>query len=352
MEERSAASAADIHRRATVVDCHNDLLLTVASERRTEDKNLFGTYWIPQLRAGGIDVQVTPVYIESEYEPEGALRRMLVLIECLHEAIQANEGEAALCTSGEEIDRCLHEGKIAFILALEGCDAIAPDVELLRSVSRLGVRMASLTHFGRNMFADGSAEDSTESRLTRAGVAAVGEMERLGLIVDVSHLSTRGVDHVLEIATRPVIASHSSARAVQDHHRNLSDEHLEAIGKTGGVVGVNAYPGFIDATRPTIDRVVDHIDRVAEVAGIEHVGLGPDFIQEYTRHRFGSDPDLRIEGLPVHWSITGLERSEHLPHLTECMVSRGWTETDVRLVLGENFLRVFREVMGRSTDPS
>jgi membrane dipeptidase len=151
---------------------------------------------------------------------------------------------------------------------------------------------------------------------------------------------------VLEIATRPVIASHSGARALCDHHRNLRDEVIKAIAATGGVVGINAFPWFVDRKQPSIGRFVDHIEHIRDVAGIDHVGIGPDFIREYYQEFFGNYPGLEMEGLPLDGGIEGFEYSRDLPNLTACMVERGLPAHDVRKVLGANFLRVFRKVMG------
>jgi membrane dipeptidase len=171
-------------------------------------------------------------------------------------------------------------------------------------------------------------------------------MERLGMLMDVSHLSMAGTEHVLELASRPVIASHSSARAVLDHHRNLRDDVIRRIAALGGVVGVNLFYGFVDPRMPTIDRVIDHIEHVAAVGGIDHVGIGPDFIHEHAMELYSNYPDFQIEGMTLLGSIEGLEGSRQLPNLTDAMLRRGFTEGDVRKILGENFLRVFGQVMG------
>src|SRR5207237_648149 len=152
---------------------------------------------------------------------------------------------------GEELDAALAAGLVAFVVALEGTPGIGIDVELFAVFHRLGVRMASFTHWARAPLADGSADEDAGSRLPRTGVRAVAELERLGILLDVSHLAARAVDHVLELATKTVVASHSSARAVCDHHRNLNDEHLRGIADTGGVIGINVLPRFIDALEPT-----------------------------------------------------------------------------------------------------
>jgi membrane dipeptidase len=338
------AEATALHRDAVVVDAHNDLLLLVARRRAVGQAGYFRERWLPELRAGGVDVLVLPVYVEPEYQPEGALRQTLRLIELAHREAEAAPAEVALCTSGEAVDRAVAAGRLALLLALEGLPALGTDVELLATFYRLGVRMASFTHFGRTALADGGAEP-TGGRLTRAGLAAVREMERLGMLVDVSHLNDAGVDQVLEMATRPVIASHSNARALCDHHRNLTDEQLRGIAATGGVIGVNAVRRFVHPQDPTVERVVDHIEHIAAVAGIAHVGLGLDFVREYYAEVYAAYPDLRVEGLDPRATIPGLATPGDLPALTAAMLRRGIPTEDVRRVLGENFLRVFRQVL-------
>jgi membrane dipeptidase len=291
-------------------------------------------------------VQVLPVYVEPRMA-EATLREALLYIEHIRRDIEANADQVALCLSGSEIDAAVADGKIACVLAMEGSAAVGYDVELFGLLYRLGVRMASFTHFPRTLLGDGSAEDATGGRLPSTGVAAVREMERLGMLVDVSHLSLNGTAHVLEIATRPVIASHSSARALCDHHRNLTDEHLRKLAATGGVAGVNVIPLFIDAdpARRTLDRVVDHVLYMADVMGIDHVGLGPDFIKDYYDALYPHLESVILYSADLKEAIPGLAGSRDLPNLTEAMLRRGMSEEDVRKVLGENFLRVFRSTL-------
>jgi membrane dipeptidase len=337
--------ADQLHRDAVVVDTHNDLLMLVQRRPRAQQAAYFRDHWLPQLHAGGVDVQVLPIYIDDEFRPEGALRQTLRMIEAGHTAIEGNEGAAALCRTGAEIDAALRSGRIACILALEGCEAIGVQIELFETMHRLGVRMVSFTHFGRTMLADGSAEDDAGSRLTAAGVDALALMESLGIVMDVSHLSAAGVDHVLELAHRPVIASHSSAHALCAHHRNLTDDRLKGIATTGGVVGVNFFHGFIDESAPSVARIVDHIEHIASVAGIEHVALGPDFVKEiYEELTLPFDTALP-DNLDGRVAIAGLEGPAGLPLVTAEMVDRGWPERDIRRVLGDNWLRVFRNAL-------
>jgi membrane dipeptidase len=340
--------AESLHHDARVVDTHNDLLMLVAHRPAERQAAYFRDHWLPQLRAGGVDVQVLPVFIDDDFRPEGALRQTLRMIEAAHRVAEGNSDTVSLCTTGAEIDAALDAGRLALVLALEGCEAVGIDVPILATLWRLGVRMASFTHFGRTALADGSAEDAAGSRLTRAGVEALALMESLGMLVDVSHLSAAGTDHVLELATRPVIASHSSAHAVRGHHRNLTDERLKGIAASGGVVGVNFFYGFIDPAAPTVARLVDHIEHIAAVAGIDHVGLGPDFVKEvFEQLTPPAAGAVEFEGLDGRRVIPGLDSPAGLPLVTAELVQRGWPEADIRKVLGDNWLRVFRAELGR-----
>jgi membrane dipeptidase len=338
----------DLHRDAVVVDCHNDLpVMLPAHHRRWGRDDHFGAWAIPELRAGGVNVQVLPVYTDPQ-QAEASLRHVLLQIERLHRDIEANREQVALCLSGADIDAALAAGKIACIVALEGAAAVGADVELFAVLYRLGVRIASFTHFPRTLLGDGSPDEEAGARLPAVGVAAVGELERLGMLLDVSHLAAGAIAHVLEIATRPVIASHSSSRALCDHHRNLSDQHLRQLAATGGVAGINVIPAFIDADpgQRTLDRVVDHILHMADVAGIDHVGLGPDFIKDYVDDLYPHLSEIMLEGINLKEGIPGLEGTRDLPNLTGAMLERGMAEADIRKVLGENWLRVFRQEMG------
>lgn len=197
-------AAQELHTRALVADTHNDLLCSVASRKPERWGSYFREQWLPQLRAGGVNLQVLPVFIDDQYRPEGALRRTLRMIEAAHRIAADNADSVRLSLNGEQVDGALQDDRIALVLALEGMPGIDESVELLETMHRLGVRIASMAHFGRGAFADGSAEDAAGSRLTAAGVEAVAEMERVGIMLDVSHLGVGGVDHLLEIATRPV----------------------------------------------------------------------------------------------------------------------------------------------------
>jgi membrane dipeptidase len=336
-----------LHNSATVADTHNDLLMAVAARPPARWPDFFRERWLPQLRAGAVDIQVLPVFIDDAYRPEGALRRTLRMIEAAHRIAEGNSDAVALCQSGGEIDAVVRSGRIALVLALESAPGVGDDVELLETLHRLGVRIASIAHIGRTALADGSGEDATGSRLTSAGAEALREMERIGMLFDVSHLGATGVEHVLELATRPVIATHSSARALRDHHRNLTDTQLKGIAELGGVVCVNFFAPFLHENDHTVDRLADHIEHVASVAGIDHVGIGPDFIKEVWEDTVPPCCESDVYGAPMDAYIPGLEGPAGLAMLTQCLVVRGWSEADVRKVLGGNVVRLFRHELGR-----
>jgi membrane dipeptidase len=338
-----AAAAANLQ----VADAHNDLLMLVQHFR--DDAGYFERNWLPQLRAGQVATQVLPVYVDEEWLPELALRQTFRLVETALATVESC-ADLALCTERGDVERASAVGQIGIVLALEGCPAVGPDVGLLRTLHRLGVRVASLTHFGRNSLADGSAEDGTGSRLTRAGVAAVGLMQELGILVDVSHLSLAGTRHVLEITRAPVLATHSSCRALREHHRNLPDAELRAIAATGGVIGINFFPLFISAGPPQLSDVVDHIEHAAAVAGVEHVGLGPDFTREIAEVMFGDQGHV-IEGCDMSASVPGAAGPADLPALAGAIAERGFGQAEVAAIMGGNLRRLLNTSIGGTSNP-
>jgi membrane dipeptidase len=345
MPEITAAAAA-LHERSIVVDTHNDLLMLCARRKPSEQGAYFRQTWLPQLRAGGVKIQVLPVFIDDDYRPEGALRQTLRMLETGWRVAAENPDAVRICLTGDDVEAALAAGVIALILALEGCEAVGTDVALFEPLHRLGVRIAAFTHFGRTMLADGSAEDATGGRLTQAGIDAVAICEQLGIMLDVSHLGATSTDHLLELATRPVIASHSSAFALRPHHRNLTDQRLRCIAATGGVVGINVLGTFIDESVPTVARVVDHVEHVASTIGVEHVGLGPDFFQQISEEIHGPAAQSMDGGGTVITYVPGLEGPAGLPLITEELLRRGWTDDRVRQALGGSFRTLFTRELG------
>jgi membrane dipeptidase len=334
-----------LHHNAVVVDAHDDLLMLCSRHPVSRQAEYFRRVWLPQLRAGGVNIQVLPVYLEPEFRPEGALRQTLRMIQAAHRVAAGNPDAVTLCRTRAELRSALFEDKIALVLALEGCEAVGLDIGLFETFAELGIRMVSFTHFGRTMLADGSAEDDAGSRLTNAGVDAVAACEELGIMLDVSHLGATSTDHMLEIATRPLVASHSSAFAVRAHHRNLTDTRLRGIADAGGVIGINVLAQFVDAREHTITRVADHIEHAASVVGVEHVGLGPDFIKEVSDSLRRADQRSWDDRTRRDY-IPGLEGPAGLPRITEELQRRGWPDHDIRQVLGLSFHHLFLDELG------
>jgi membrane dipeptidase len=309
----------------------------------------FRSAWLPQLQAGGVNVQVLPVFIDDDFRPESALRQTLLMIETAWRIATGCADVVKLCLGGADIRKALAEGRIALVLALEGCEAVGVDVGLFETLHRVGIRMASFTHYGRTMLADGSAEDDAGGRLTRAGVEAVQVCEDLGILLDVSHLGAASTDHLLEIARRPVLASHSSAFAQHQHHRNLTDERIRGIADLGGVIGINFFGEFIRNGVPSIPHVVDHIDHVASIVGSRFVGLGPDFIKEIFEGLVR--PEEREWNPDTEFLyVAGLEGPAGLPLITNELLTRGWDPVDVIGVIGENSLNFLLSQMGDDDD--
>jgi len=326
--------AAALHRDALVLDGHCDTVLGLLAGRDFLQGGPEGQVDLPRLRAGGVKVQIFALFVEGEYKPDRALARVLRLWDALAQTIAASAGQVVLCRSAAELDAAVAAGRLAAILSVEGAEPIGTDLSLLRALHALGVRALGLTWNQRNAIADGAGEVRANGGLTEFGREAVAECERLGIVVDVSHLCERAFWDVLGVARGPVIASHSNARALCDHVRNLHDAQIRALAAAGGVMGMNFFPLFLDADPARVDvaRVCDHIDHIQALVGPGHVGLGSDF------DGISSTP-------------RGLEDCSRLPALTEELLRRGHGEAEVRGILGGNFLRVLRQVWGAGRPP-
>ncbi len=364
--------AAELHRKALVIDTHMDTLQRVLVRgadlgQRSND----GQADLARFKAGGIDAQFFAVWIDPIYAPHHAARRTLQLIDAMHGVLDKYPDRIELARNAADIERIVASGKLAALMGVEGGHAIQNDLALLRMFHRLGVTYMTLTHSNTNDWADSSTDTPRWGGLNDFGRQVVREMNRIGMIVDVSHVSEETVRDVLEVTTKPVIASHSSCFALSDHPRNLSDDALRAIARNGEVVGINFYAEFLDQTyrdrmkamrkdvlselnkpqqtplakldelaaqrlslvddpgipHPPFARILDHIDHAVKVAGINHVGIGSD--------------------LDVITTPEGMKDVTDFPKITRGLLERGYKEEDIRKILGGNFLRVLKQVTGR-----
>ena len=315
-----------------MAECHDDLLAGCLHQNERGVHDPFGDFWLPQLRAGGVVLQVLPVYTEEQFVGEGALSRALLMVEEAWRIATMHEQDVAICLTGPDVTAAVESGRIALVLALEGAEPVGNSVSLLRSMFRVGIRMVSMTWNRRTMMADGVGEQDTGGTLTRLGVEAIAEMERLGIVVDVSHLSEAGFWRVAELARRPFLASHSSCRALQDHPRNLTDDQIRAVAASGGVVALNGFGPFL-ADEPTIDDFVRHVRHAVDLVGAEHVGLGLDFMADLMPV---VDPILGgalvdLNALPV---LHDLQRPADLPVLGALLVDELGQESAARVCSG------------------
>jgi membrane dipeptidase len=270
----------------------------------------------PKMRAGGIDAAFFAVDVTRAWHNH--LAYALDGHGFFAADLAAHPEEAVVARCAADVRAAHAAGKLAVVLAIENSEALDGSLNVLRAFYQLGIRAISLTHNPRSLAADGVGEARTGGGLTEFGVRLVHEMNALDMLVDVSHVSERGFWDVLEHTTKPVIASHSNCRALCDHARSLTDDQLRALGANGGVVGISFVPAFVDPERPSLERVLDHIEHALAVAGPAHVGLGSDF-----------------DG-----GGTVLRDATEYPLLTQGLLDRGHPPDVIRGVLGENLLRV------------
>jgi len=280
---------------------------------------------IARLRAGGLGAQFWSVYIPYDAVEEGAAKVQLEQIDIALQIIDKYPDVFELALTASDVETAFGRGRIASMLGMEGGHAIERSLGSLRAFYAMGVRYMTLTHNGTLEWADACCDEARHGGLTEFGKEVVREMNRLGMLVDISHTSPETMNDALDLSEAPVIWSHASARGVYDHPRNVPDQVLRRLPENGGVVMVTFVPSFLtDADMATIADVADHIDHIANLAGVDHVGIGSDFDG--------------IDSTPV-----GLEDVSTFPALFAELSRRGWTEDDLAKLAGENVLRAWRD---------
>jgi len=327
------------------VDAHHDILMDVLARRLRGERGALSGYWAPLLRAGGIDVQVLPVYVDDRFLPGLGLREILRTLEAALEDVAGDDSALQLARGMADIRQIHARGKVAGVLALEGCDGLGGDPLLLRALCRFGVRMVAFTWERRNAFADGTGVRNPGG-LTEAGRVALRGLCEDRVIFDVSHLAEPGFWDALEVIDGPLVASHSNARAVHDHPRNLSDAQIRALAERGGVIGLNFYGGYIDEP-PSCARMADHLQHMVDLVGIEHVGIGADFLEgtlrSVSKHAL-IESSIGPEMLD-NW-IPDCQGADQMPVFVAELLRRGMTRAELTALLGGNWLRVFEQVWG------
>ena len=324
--------AVELHMESLVVDTHCDTLMQLIPQyfrgsepRKLGERSDRGHIDLPRLVEGGVDCQCFAIYTGRQENQPGALKSALQMVDVFDRECKANTMIKQVY-SYDDILKANESKKVGALLAIEGAEPLMGDLGLLRIFYQLGVRMISLTWNWRTPFADGLAAKRSESKLTDLGVNAIREMERLGIVYDASHLCDTCFWDVVEIKKGPFIASHSNCRAVRDHPRNLTDDMIAALADHKGVMGMNFAPDFISEEKPTLEKLVDHIDHVATLVGVDYVGLGSDF------DGISSTPE-------------GLEDVSKMSNVTKELMRQGYSDGEIIKILGGNHLRVFKEIL-------
>jgi membrane dipeptidase len=373
--------AQKIHDSALIIDTHADTpqrFLDEGFDIGSTDPNDIGHISLDKARRGNLGAEFFSIWVEPETNQGHFARHTFDLIDGVYEQAARHPDRMMMAFSTSDIERAHREHKLAALMGIEGGHSIEADIHLLRDYYRLGVRYMTLSWSNTNEWADSSGDINDpkvqhHNGLTDFGKQVVLEMNRLGMMVDISHVADKTFWDAIATTKAPVIASHSSARALVDAPRNMTDDMLKAVAKNGGVVQVNYFNGFIDENfrkaeeaqradqeaarqkyiaqkksegkevnyieldrierewiaripRPPLKSLIDHIDHIAKVAGVDHVGLGSDFDGVS-----GATPQ-------------GIDSAADLPKITEALLDRGYSAEDIHKILGGNLMRVFREV--------
>ncbi len=372
------AQAQKIHKKAIIVDGHNDIPSPMVDEDFDLGTNSVGKFHkdgdpfhtdLARFKQSGITGEFFSIYVSgSSLKTGGAMRRAMDLIDATMREVEKYPNQLTACTTAAEIRRAKKQNKVCVLMGIEGGYVIENSLYALRNFYRLGIRYMTLTHNVTHDWADAHRDEPKNNGLSDFGKEVVREMNRLGMLVDISHVSDKTMSDVLDVSTAPIIASHSSARGVANHTRNVPDNILKRVANNGGVIMINFYPAFLDEKynsddnarsarlKPQIDalreqykndqqayneaerkllaanpinvpsytRIVDHIDHIKNVAGIDYVGIGSDY-----------------DGVPL--LPQGMNGMEDLSLVTYEMLKRGYSETDILKVLGENFMRAFAQ---------
>jgi len=340
----SSSVAQRLHAETVVVEAHRDCYEQIYWTNMGED-NPVRDRLAPRLVAGGCDVVVYAIGGDTIAHSDGRDKKLLATIDnimALRAAISSMAPPADIVLDEGDL-AIAPDGRLRFVLHLEGGSPLEGSVYALEALHLLGVRSMQPTWNIRNELGDGVHERDTGSGLTRFGVAVLRRMVQLGMLVDLSHISESGFWHAVRTVDGPLAVTHANARALHDHPRNLTDEQIRAVADHGGVVGVHTLPTFVGAGAPGVDQLVDHVVHIAELVGVDHVGFGGDFVScdgpRPPREALFHDPRAAPPTLPT------LTEIHELPSLTIALLERGFESGEVAAVIGGNMTRLLRDVL-------
>lgn len=343
MTDRTRIQARKLLCDTFVVDGHFDLTYEVTNCRERGERQVVASSFLPDLRKGGVDLAVSAIFIQDYFLPEMGLRRSLDQISDIFTESKESPGNFRLCRTVTEAMAAKKAGELALFLSLEGADPLQNDLRLLQIFYQLGVRGLGLVWSRRNYAGDGcffdTRREGRKGGLTPFGVDLVEAAEAIGMFLDVSHLNDEGFQDVMEVATKPLIASHSNCRALCPTMRNLTDEQILAIAGKKGVVGCNAVDRFLSSngSPASVADMVRHIDHIVELAGIDHVGIGLDLCDGFRDH-------LQLEPALVTKDV--IHSHAALEELIEALLIRGYSDHHIRAIAGGNLIRLFTEILG------
>jgi membrane dipeptidase len=365
--------AKTLHSSSIVIDTHDDTTQRLLDPSfDISARHADGNIDVPRMRDGGLNAIFFSIWIPSKTVGPEAIKKAIDQIDTVREAVRKHPNDLVLATTADEIRAAKKQNKIAALMGVEGGHMIDNDLAVLRSYAVLGVRYMTLTHMGNTDWADSSTDTPAHNGLTDFGKQVVMEMNRLGVMIDISHVSDKTFYDAIANSKAPVIASHSSSRAIAEAPRNMTDDMMRALAKNGGVIQINYHVGFLSqefrdfekahpeaekeindevkkrcgdnescsmvmgdqvvrdlmqaGKLPKVDwtKIIDHLDHAVKIAGVDHVGLGSDF-------------DGAV--MPI-----GMQDVTHLPQITDALLKKGYSDSDIRKILGENTLRVMSEV--------
>jgi membrane dipeptidase len=328
-----------------IVDLHFDLPMDLYEKRDRE--NVLEREFLPEFDAGNVGVVGVAIYIEDRYLPGTGLRVALDQIARLYAEVEQCS-RVTICKSYAEIQAARETGRIALLITMEGVEPLGTDLNQLRVFYELGVRSIGLTHARSNAAGHGGAfarSASSPEGLTSFGREVVRECERLGIIVDLAHINPAGFDEILSITTKPLIVSHTNVRRYYDIERNISDAQIKMIGERRGVIGVNSILVSPTQEESTMNRYIDHIEHIANLIGIDSVGIGFDFFEFiYCQWPESRQKELAAKFTTPHF-IPDLRNHSHTRNLTRRLIERGFSHEQIENILRENWMRIFKEVL-------
>jgi membrane dipeptidase len=344
MDERCLQRAREFLRNNFVMDAHYDLAMDIDDSRGMGESRVYSAKHEEPFRAGGENCVVSSLFIHSWQLPEMGLRKSLDQISALMSEEREQPDKISLCASMADVDAANAAGRVGIIVSFEGADPLGSDIALLQVFHRLGVRALGLAWSRRNYAADGCSfhplKEGLKGGLTGFGVELLEEAERLGMLIDISHLNDEGVSDAARFARRPFIASHSNCRARARSMRNLTDEQIKMVAESGGAIGMNGCSFAVaDGDGETLgaDDMFAHIDHIVRLVGDDFVGLGLDICDRLTDiHK--SPPSVE--------SRDTLKDHGQIARLAAVLFENGYSDERVGKILGGNFRRVFREVIG------